>query len=122
MDNAREEFKRSMKSYGFGNCGENSIVISEALDKKGIEHKEVCFYIKRVYSCESDHIFSVIGTKENADFTDPSSWGNNAVIIDGWMNFALSVPDAIREYENFFMAKYNKAPFYSDFEFEVKTK
>ena len=114
----KKELKKLIAQHNLANCGEITDIISEILRKKKIKHKQVGFDIWDGFSTGKDHIFCVIGTKKKADLTNPSTWGNSAVIIDGWLNFVLSIPDAIREYENFYMAHHRPAPFYSDFDFK----
>ena len=114
----KTELKKTLAQQKIANCGEITNIISDILRKKKIKHKQVGFYIYTGDSTGKDHLFCIIGVKKKADMTNPSTWGNSAVVIDGWMNFALSVPDAIREYENFYMAHHRSAPFNSDFDFE----
>ena len=116
-ENRLETIRQEIAGTKCGNCGEAIEMISEILDSKGIEHKECGFRIIKGRSMGSDHVFTVIGMDEKGDITDPSTWGNKAVIVDGWMNFVLSAPDAIREYAKFFDAKYRRKPLYSDLEF-----
>ena len=107
----QKNLRKLMKYEKFGNCGEIKDIISENLDRKGIEHTKMRLDVQRGGGWgNNDHGFLVIGMKENADPSKPSTWGNKAVIIDGWMNFVLSTRDAIREYEKFFDAKYQTEP------------
>jgi len=112
-----ECLKNEVRENGFGNCGEIVQIISDELDKRDIPHKNIKFTITGGKNTFKDHVFTVIGMKKNAIPSEPHTWGNNAVIIDGWRNFVLSVPDGIREYEKFYQAKYNRI-FRSDFNFK----
>ena len=47
------------------------------------------------------HTFSVIGMAENADTTDPSTWGKDAVIVDAWIGKSFSVQEGIEYYKEF---------------------
>lgn len=112
QEDPRELGKRII-SDGFGNCGETSKVISAKLDEQGIENKRIGFEIKG-----KNHVFNVIGMNKNGSVNQPATWGKNAVIVDGWMNFVLSVSDAIREYEKFYGARHYH-DLCSDFKFDV---
>lgn len=116
-DNSIKTMKQELAGKGYGNCGEVADLIAEKLDREGIKHEELGFRVMKGRSRGNNHVFSVIGLDKIASLHDPSTWGNKAVIIDGWMNFVLSAPDAIKEYEKFFDAKHRKRPFHSDLEF-----
>lgn len=90
-----------VKQRGCGNCGEITEIISGKLREKGIKHMNVRLNMVQGNSFEN-HAFNVIGMNKKADPKKPSTWGNNAVIIDGWRNFVLSAKDGIREYEKFY--------------------
>ena len=47
------------------------------------------------------HTFCVVGMAENADTTDPSTWGENAVIVDAWIGKSFSVQEGIDYYKEF---------------------
>lgn len=47
------------------------------------------------------HTFCVVGMAENADTTNPSTWGKNAVIVDAWIGKSFSVQEGIDYYKEF---------------------
>ena len=102
-----ENLRRIMREEKFGNCEEAADIISANLNRAGIEHKKMRLDIQRRAGWgNDDHAFIVIGMDKKAIPSQPSTWGNKAVIIDGWMNFVLSAKDGLSEYERFFDAKY----------------
>jgi hypothetical protein len=62
---------------------------------------------KYLWMPRGEHAFCVIGLDENADTTDPTTWGENAVIVDAWLGKTFSVKDGIEYYREFF--RYNKS-------------
>lgn len=48
-----------------------------------------------------EHAFAVIGLPDNADMSNPSTWGENAVIIDAWAGKVFKYADGIEYYSQF---------------------
>ncbi len=65
------------KKYSLGNCDEFSNIVLHYLIKRGI-------HAERYYISGGDHVFVVLGRKENSDPNEPLTWGTNAYIIDAW--------------------------------------
>lgn len=60
---------------------------------------------KYLFMPRPEHAFCVIGLDENADTTNPATWGKNAVIVDAWLGKTFSVEEGINYYKEFF--RYN---------------
>lgn len=93
---AAETFKAHIKNNdGKTNCREIPIIIMNMLQKKGI--KSECFEMSpQIMGAGGSHSSVVIGLKKNADISKPSTWGNKAIIIDGWKNIVLKAQDGLR--------------------------
>ena len=104
-----ERLREEVQKRGYGNCGEISDLLSSYLKQRGIEYRDMSVVIQcpKRYGYK-DHTFKVIGMEKYANPRRPDTWGNNAVIIDGWRNFVLSVPDGIREYEKLYGTEHRK--------------
>lgn len=72
-----------------GNCSESANVAYAVLRQAGIP--------VRIFTSTTGggHEFAVIGLDNNADPSDPSSWGKNARIVDGWLGYSLTPQDAL---------------------------
>ena len=64
--------------------------------------------------CFGSHVFNVIGLDKNANISDPSTWGKNAVIVDAWAGKTMTPKEAIEFYRDFF--NYNNEHQKSNFE------
>src|SRR5438105_2971237 len=71
-----------------GNCCESANVAYEALRRAGIP--------ARLFNTSSGgaHEFVVIGLNANADPNDPTTWGENARVVDGWIGRSLTPQEA----------------------------
>lgn len=71
-----------------GNCAESAAVSYTILKNAGIPVKIF------TSSAGGGHEFAVIGLAPNADPNDPSTWGKDARVVDGWIGHSLTPSDA----------------------------
>ena len=89
-------------SMHMGNCTENAVLAAKYLaeNKKNtnfaligafseIEDKDEFYsnpldYYKNKVRTNTDHVFVIVGLDKNADLSNPSTWGKEAVIVDPW--------------------------------------
>lgn len=45
------------------------------------------------------HTFLVTGLKEGADYKNPKTWGNKAIVVDPWSNIIMNANDAIEHFK-----------------------
>ncbi len=102
--------KKEMRKTNCGNCGEISIVLYDKLRKNKLNPKAVQV---DMLDTDTDHVFCVIGLKKGADIKNPKTWGENAVVVDGWKNFVLRAQDAMIEYENLYGEKTSSMCFHN---------
>ncbi len=70
-------------STGLGNCEENSTLVYYILKKAGVkEHVRILRSAK--------HSFTVWDVHPSATIGKPSSWGENAIVVDPWLGENLS--------------------------------
>lgn len=117
-----DELERRATELDEGNgnnirCGERAQIIQNNLEKQGIKSEVICLAEidniefredeegKYPYMARPEHAFCIVGLDENADTTDPSSLGKNAIIIDAWLGKTFSVEEGIKYYKEFF--RYN---------------
>lgn len=98
-------------------CGERAQILQTRFEEQGIKSEVICLAeIDNIeirededgqypYMARPEHAFCVIGLAENADTTDPSTWGKNAVIVDAWLGRTFSAKEGIEYYNEFF--RYN---------------
>lgn len=100
--------KKCLAAYKVANCGELSNLTQAELINKGKTAYKLGFQIvpnegeKAVNRTCDDHTFVVFGLKENADFSNPKTWGNKAVIVDTWGNVVAKADSAIRQFQTQF--------------------
>jgi hypothetical protein len=89
--------KQAVKFLKVANCQECAFLIHDKLDKAGIpsQNIRVNFEQKNGFDTTKNHAFTVIGMDKKADFSNPKTWGKNAVIIDGWSNMVTRVREGI---------------------------
>ncbi|MBR2068706.1 MAG: hypothetical protein IJ877_02980 [Candidatus Gastranaerophilales bacterium] len=88
------------------NCGECSSLLKDILNRKGIDAQNIYFYTtnadgQRVNKAE--HVFTVINLAPDAFISDPSTWGEDAIVCDAWADICMKTPDALNFYRNFFL-------------------
>lgn len=82
-----------------GNCAERAYYIHKLLNQKGITNQTIVEIGGK--KNHNSHVFNVVGIATNADITNPSTWGQNAVVIDTWANKLYTVQQALNFYEKF---------------------
>lgn len=103
------EFIDSVKTLvlkkGKANCKEDSIIISDGVSREG--ELPVIIYLKiqdkdnPFSNYKKDHFTTVFGLKEDADITNPKTWGDDAVIVDAWKGIVMKASDAINNFAKF---------------------
>jgi hypothetical protein len=73
---AAESAASVAKTMGYGNCQEQACVAAVRLKEKGVQNVEVMG--------KPNHAFVVIGRDPKSDASDPSTWGDKAVVCDPW--------------------------------------
>lgn len=75
-------------SKGYGNCGENSIVVYYILKKAGVKE-----HVRYIQAGENrSHSFTVWGLPPDAITQNPDTWGD-ALIVDPWVGEVLDPPE-----------------------------
>lgn len=102
------------------NCGEQAVLVSNSLSKKGILNKIVSMEVYKNNASNfplNGHSFCVIGLDDAADISKPETWGNDAVIVDLWSNTVAQARKAISFFSDFMHVdkKQNKVIFHSVF-------
>lgn len=90
--------KKACLKHKAANCGEQNLLLADEFFKKGIE----VHTIKVEYDKKLVHTFLVTNAKENADWSDPKTWGNKAIVVDAWSNVVLQAKDAIEYFKKLF--------------------
>lgn len=87
---ASPDIERARWSWanGVGNCEEAASTTFSILNRAGIPVR----YVRS--NARGGHAFSVIGLADGANINDPSSWGPDAFVVDGWTGSALSAEQA----------------------------
>ena len=74
-------------SKGYGNCGENSIVVYYILKKAGVKE-----HVRYIQAGENrSHSFTVWGLPPDAITQNPDTWGD-ALVVDPWVGEVLDGP------------------------------
>ena len=96
--------REKIKSKSTANCEEYSdLCIAHLIEMKkdrNVRLEQVTFEEKN-----DDHMFVVMDRAEGSDINDPSTWGDNAVIVDAWSGLAF--PASIREVSSKLTGHYN---------------
>lgn len=96
------------------NCGECSDLVQWKFLNKGIKANKVNMTLYKNNSNKpkyyGDHTFVVLGLKKGARLENPSTWGSEAVVVDGWRKIVLPTHDALNIYMN--ELGYNKSEYY----------
>lgn len=80
---------RIAESHNTGNCQENSALSAIKLADAGISPVEIFN--------THNHAFTVIGRDPDSNSEDVSTWGPNAVIVDGWNRECYPAKDINKE-------------------------
>lgn len=81
LKNYIDNLKALIKSKKCCNCPQQASIIQFELLKRGEEAHNVIFTFTGDYR---NHICTVFGLKKGANFSNPATWGNKAVIVDAW--------------------------------------
>lgn len=101
-----EKLRQYIKENGsFMNCQECADLMLDMLHKKGVVAENLCLITlnsdkNRVNYAE--HVFTIAGLDPKADISNPETWGQNAVIVDGWAGICMKANEGIKYYNNFF--------------------
>ncbi|MBI3722745.1 DUF4157 domain-containing protein [bacterium] len=68
--------------WGWGNCKENAAVVATRLHEKGVDSVELMS--KEGDEKGGDHAFVVVNRDPLSNPGNPSTWGNQAFIVDAW--------------------------------------
>ncbi|MDD3236565.1 MAG: hypothetical protein PHV37_00530 [Candidatus Gastranaerophilales bacterium] len=101
-----------LKKKPYANCSESSYFIKQALKEKGETPTRLTMDVinkKNGYPVDGkDHVFNIFGLKENADPTNPKTWGNQAVVVDAWSNFVMEAKNALETFNRIFKVDQSK--------------
>ena len=89
-----EALKSTMKSKGMANCWEDSVLIHDALNKKGLKPENIEMVVETNIG-GGNHFVSVVGLKKGANIRNPKTWGSKAMMVDGWQGFVMKATDGI---------------------------
>lgn len=90
---------KNIKNLNVANCGDRATLVQQKLNEQNIPNKKIMLQSMEPFA---EHEFNVIGLDENADLSDPSTWGDYAVVIDTWANKVFNVNSAQEFYSEFF--------------------
>lgn len=75
------------KLFGWGNCQESSAVVATELHDRGFSNVEIMRKLGEGSGADykgGEHVFVVLDRAPGSDPADPSTWGPDAIIVDGW--------------------------------------
>lgn len=107
-----EELEKRANELGVGqdktgnslDCEDRARLLEKQFNQNGI--KSIVLDVADIEHFGQDegrgsHTFCVIGMADNADTTDLSTWGKDAVIVDAWIGKSFSVQEGIEYYKEF---------------------
>lgn len=84
-------------------CRHRAEIITKWLKEQGINDvQEIMICTKDISFEKGEHVFNVIGMAEDADTKKPSTWGENAVVVDAWSGKVFTPKEALKFYKDFF--------------------
>ena len=90
-----------LKESKLANCGEMADIAQYLLKKEGIETERISMKIMikrdKLRPGLSDHTFLIMNIADDADFTNPKTWGNEAILIDPWFGIAKRSHMALKQ-------------------------
>lgn len=105
-DNYIKKLKNTIRLTNAANCDECADILLWNLMQKNIPaHKiymSICDKNTKREKELGDHLFNLIGLQKGADIRNPKTWGNSAVIIDGWKKCVMPAKDALEMYKTEF--------------------
>lgn len=99
-DSYINKIKQNIKDYNLANCGERAFLVQDELNKKEIPNMVIEIGGKKNYQ---SHVFNVIGMDKNADSSNPDTYGDNAIVIDTWLNKVMPFKEAVEFYHKYFL-------------------
>lgn len=99
-----QRLSQAMSDLKAGNCSEQADLLMDVFLKNNHEVHKVGFTIADAKTNEFcyDHCFLVKGAKKDAEWFDPTTWGNEAVIADPWSNIVLGAKEGIEYFKKLF--------------------
>lgn len=91
--------------YSVGNCGELAFFAAIMVKELGYTGAVECIEFKKY-----DHIFVVLNRPKNSDPSDPSTWGEDTIILEPWLKTSFSAKD----FENFWLNNIDLISFKDD--------
>lgn len=76
-----------LEELGYGHCAEQAAATYLQLKAQGIERVEIGALTG------SDHLLVVLGRRPDSDPHDPSTWGEDTVLVDTWANTAYRLSE-----------------------------
>lgn len=111
-----DDLKKYVKKANIANCGDRAYIVDDILNKSGYSDSQKKMVLINGNDDFGNHCFNVIGLKEDADITNPATWGEDAVIIDAWMGKVMKPNQAIGLYRDFLGYDYENQPmFFSEY-------
>ena len=84
-------------------CRHRTEIMTKWLKEQGINDvQEIMICTKDISFEKGEHVFNVIGMAEDADTKNPSTWGENAIVIDAWSGKVFTPKEALKFYKDFF--------------------
>ena len=98
---------RDIKNNKVGNCGAMNDAMELMMLEDGLDAHAISLAITNksdggLKERVGDHLFAVLGLREDADFSDIKTWGNSAVIVDAWSNTVMAAREGMD-----YIKKYN---------------
>lgn len=102
-----EEFvsniKKIISKNKCANCGEQANIMQYELLKKSTDphliSMEVEYPLSGMVKEYGSHEFAVFGLKKGARLDNPKTWGQEAVVVDPWVNRVMPANEAIEYYK-----------------------
>lgn len=91
---------RDIKNNKVGNCGAMNDAMELMMLEDGLDAHAISLAITNksdggLKERVGDHLFAVLGLREDADFSDIKTWGNSAVIVDAWSNTVMAAREGM---------------------------
>lgn len=85
------------------NCSEQATLLQDIFLRNGESAHKVAMEIRDnegfIKKTNGSHTFLVTGLKEGADYKNPKTWGNKAIVVDPWSNIIMNANDAIEHFK-----------------------
>ncbi len=112
-DKAIPQLKETIKKYKIANCGEQTRIMTDILQKKGINAQSFGFDHLNDGINIIDHCFTIIGHRGGNYLDDTAGYLDGAVAVDTFQHKGLVMPlkKALEWCENFFKIKFELGKF-----------